>query len=117
MRKMHYFLMRKVLKIAQQRRTKKSSFRTKKSISSYRNSNFSLFLCSLIRRTKKTQTKKLSQTEIVHSLFPRPVEITEKLKTKQLLQTETVDSLFGYLYNRVLPHLSPQKQDTQLISN
>ena len=69
---MHYFLMRKVLKLAQQRRTKKYIFRTKKSISSYRNSNFSLILCSLIRRTKKTQTKKLPQTEIVHSLFPKP---------------------------------------------
>ena len=109
--------MRKVLKIAQQRRTKKSFFRTKTSISSYRNSNFSLFLCSLIRRTKKTQAKKLPQTEIVHSLFPKPVEIKEKLKTKQPLQTETVDSLFRCLYTRVLPHLSPHKQDTQLTSN
>ena len=128
---MQYILMRKVLKVAQQRRTKKSISRTKKSISrtkkfisrtkisisSYRNSNFSLFLCSLIRRTKKTQTKKLQQTEIVHSLFPKPVEIKEKLKTKQLLQTETVDSLFRYLYSRVLPHLSPHKQDAQLTSN
>ena len=109
--------MRKVLKIAQQRRTNISVFRTKKSISSYRTSNFSSFLCSLIRRTKKIQTKKLPQTEIVHSLFPKPVEIKEKLKLKQPLQTETVDSLFRYLYSRVLPHLSSHRQDTQLTSN